>query len=178
MGRIVGRAARPFVAALYLPFAGLALSACSGQPVAEATPAAPQDAVARHPVSNLRVIPVTVTSGAREHVFSTEVAVTPEAQARGLMFRTELPDDEAMLFPRDDLGIASFWMKNTPIPLDIVFIGPDRTILNIAAMTTPYSLDPVTAVGPTRAVLEIRGGLAEELGIAAGDKVDWQLVTP
>ena len=64
-------------------------------------------------------------------------------------------------------------MKNTPIPLDIIFIGPDRKIINIAAMTTPYSLDSVSATGPTGAVLEIRGGLAEELGIVPGDSVDW-----
>ena len=149
----------------------LALAACSPQPAAEATPAATEQT--RHSISNLPLIPVTVTSGREKHVFTSEVATTPEAQAQGLMFRTELADDEAMIFPRDDFGIASFWMKNTPIPLDIIFIGPDRKILNIAAMTTPYSLDSVSATGPTGAVLEIRGGLAQELGIEAGDSVEW-----
>ena len=156
---------------LVLAAPALALVACSPQPAAEATPAAATQM--RHPVSNLPLVPVTVTADGEAHVFTSEVATTPEAQAQGLMFRTELPDDEAMLFPRSDLGIASFWMKNTPIPLDIIFIGQDRRILNIAAMTTPYSLESVSALGPTAAVLEIRGGLAEELGIEAGDRVEW-----
>ena len=149
----------------------LLLAACAPQSAAEVTP--PVAADARHPISGLQVVPLTVTSGSTVHRFVAEIAETPEAQARGLMFRTELPDDEAMIFPRRDLGIASFWMKNTPIPLDIVFIGPDRRIMNIAAMTVPYSLESVAADGPTGAVLEIRGGLAEELGIGPGDRVDW-----
>lgn len=165
MGRMTGFAT-PLLAVL-----ALGLAACSPQPAAERAPAAAQDAV--HPVSNLRIIPVTIRSGAKAHVFRTEVANTPQAQAQGLMFRTELPDDEAMIFPRDDRAIASFWMKNTPIPLDIVFIGPDRKIINIAAMTTPYSLDPVSSDGPVSAVFEIRGGLAQELGIGPGNTVDW-----
>ena len=149
----------------------LLLAACSPQPAAEATPVAVGEE--RHPTSGLRVVPLTVTSGARVHRFKAEVAATPEAQAQGLMFRTELPDDEAMIFPRDGTGIASFWMKNTPIPLDIIFLGPDMRIMNIAANTVPYSLDSVSAAGPTGAVLEIRGGLAEELGLRPGDLVEW-----
>tara|TARA_B100000678_G_scaffold164601_1_gene137439 strand:- start:721 stop:1218 length:498 start_codon:yes stop_codon:yes gene_type:complete len=159
--------------------AGL-LVACSPQaasdtrdPAAAAATAA-GDAV--HPTSGLELIPVTVTTQSGAHEFVTEVAATPEEQARGLMFRTQLGPDEAMIFPREgaDGGkVASFWMKNTPLPLDIIFIGPDRRIINIAAQTTPYSLDNVTAGGPTLAVLEIPGGRAAELGIAPGDRVEW-----
>ena len=109
--------------------------------------------------------PLTVTSGDERIAFSVEVADTPEAQARGLMFRTELGDNEGMIFPYDGTRAQSFWMKNTPLPLDIIYIGPDRRISNIAAETEPYSLEPVYSVGPVLGVLELRGGRAAELGI-------------
>ncbi|MBB3033951.1 DUF192 domain-containing protein [Alteriqipengyuania lutimaris] len=147
-----------------------ALMACSPQQGGENASAV--TASATHPVSGLELVPVTVETDDGAHRFTAEVARSAEEQARGLMFRTELGPDEAMIFPRDG-DIASFWMKNTPLPLDIVFIGRDRRILNIAARTTPYSLDSVTAVGPTSAVLEIPGGRAEELGIEPGDRVEW-----
>ncbi len=151
--------------------AALALCvSCSPQQGAEATPAA-QAAV--HPVSGLRVVPLTVTSGNRKHVFNVEVAATPLEQAKGLMFRTEMGPDEGMIFPRSDNAQASFWMKNTPLPLDIIFIGPDGRISNIAANTVPYSLDSVSSVGVASGVLELNAGRAAELGIAAGNKVNW-----
>lgn len=148
-----------------------ALAACSPQPAAEASPAA--QAPATHPVSGLEVIPLTVASQRGRHSFRVEVARTPQEQARGLMFRTELGPDEGMIFPRNPPDYASFWMKNTPLPLDIIFIGTDRRINNIAAMTTPYSLNSVASEGLASGVLEIRGGRAAELGIAPGDKVEW-----
>lgn len=114
-----------------------------------------------------------MTSGDERIAFSVEVADTPEAQARGLMFRTELGDNEGMIFPYDGTRAQSFWMKNTPLPLDIIYIGPDRRISNIAAETEPYSLDPVYSVGPVLGVLELRGGRAAELGIEPGDLVEW-----
>lgn len=151
-----------------------ALAACSPQAATDSGQAASsaQATPAVHPESGLELIPVTVHSDGGAHEFVTEVAATDEQQARGLMFRKQLGPDEAMIFPRDG-DVASFWMKNTPIPLDIIFIGQDRRIINIAAETVPYSLDSVSAQGPTSAVLEIAGGRAAELGIAAGDRVEW-----
>ena len=149
----------------------VALAACSPQPAAEATPAAQESAT--HPVSGLPLIPLTVESLRGKHRFRVEVAETSEQQARGLMFRTELGPDEGMIFPRNPPDYASFWMKNTPLPLDIIFVGTDGRIMNIAAKTVPYSLDSVAAVGMTGAVLEIPGGRAAELGIEPGDKVEW-----
>ena len=152
-----------------------ALAACSPQAATEsnqtasAAPTAPQV----HAVSGLELIPVTVKTGDAEHEFVTEVARSPQEQARGLMFRTELGPDEGMIFPSDPPQARSFWMKNTPLPLDIIFIGTDGRILNIAAMTTPYSLDSVVSAGVASAVLELNGGRAEELGIEAGDQVEW-----
>lgn len=147
--------------------------ACSPQGAAETAPTAAATSPARHPVSGLEVVPLTVTSGAKRHAFKVEVADTPQAQARGLMFRTELGPNEGMVFPYAAPQMLSFWMKNTPLPLDIIFVGADGRIVNIAAMTTPYSLDSVASTGPATAVLEIPGGRAAQLGIAPGDLVEW-----
>lgn len=150
------------------------LAACSpqaGTDSGQATASA-QATSSVHPESGLQIIPVTVKTDEGEHEFRTELAASDAEQARGLMFRTELGPNEAMIFPRDG-DIASFWMKNTPLPLDIIFVGQDRRIINIVAQTVPYSLDSVTAEGPTSAVLEIAGGRAEELGIGPGDRVEW-----
>ena len=150
-----------------------ALAACSPQVAAESSAGVETPAPSLHPVSRLQVIQLTVEGPGGTHRFAVEVADTPQAQSRGLMFRTELGPDEGMIFPYDGTTAQSFWMKNTPLPLDIIFIGPDGRISNIAAMTTPYSLDPVYSVGSVLGVLELAGGRAAELGIAPGDKVEW-----
>ena len=158
-------------APLVLAFGG-ACTPTAGAETASA-PEAPAEE-ARHPTSGLLLIPVSVVSGEDRITFTTELADTEEAQARGLMFRTELADDEAMLFPSDGPEQRSFWMKNTPISLDIIFIGTDGRITNIET-AVPYSLESVPSAGLTSAVFEIRGGLAEELGIEPGDAVEYTL---
>ena len=152
----------------------LLMAACSPQTPtdSQATGASAASEQTVHPESGLDIVPVTISTDKGEHRFAAEVAATQEEQARGLMFRTQLGPDEAMIFPRQG-DVASFWMKNPPLPLDIIFIGQDRKIINIAAQTTPYSLDSVSALGPTSAVLEIPGGRAAELGIGPGDAVAW-----
>lgn len=123
-------------------------------------------------------IAVTIETRAGPRQFNVEVARTPEQQERGLMYRTNIPADGGMIFipypgdggpPRE----ASFWMKNTPSPLDILFIRPDGTIARIADNAVPFSEAPVKSGEPVSAVLEINGGKAAELGIAPGDKVRW-----
>lgn len=124
---------------------------------------------------------VTIDTAAGPHSFRVEIARTRAEQDRGLMFRTGIPADGGMLFtpypaegpPRE----ASFWMKNTPSPLDILFIRPNGTIAAIAADVAPYSETPVRSGEVVSAVLEINGGKAAELGIRAGDKVRWVLVS-
>lgn len=155
------------------------LAACSPQNAAqaslsrEAAPAPAATAPGVHPESGLKVIPLTVTAAGKRTAFSVEVAETPQQQSRGLMFRTELGPNAGMLFPYRAPQILGFWMKNTPLPLDIIFIDEDRRVINIAAQTTPYSLESVYSTGPAMAVLEIAGGRAAQLGIRAGDKVEW-----
>lgn len=106
--------------------------------------------------------------------FIVEVAASTAEQAQGLMFRKQLAPDKGMIFPFPEDRVASFWMKNTVIPLDIIFIRRDGTIESIAANTTPYSLEPVSSNEPVATVLEIAGGRAAELSIAPGDTVTWR----
>nr|WP_137676615.1 DUF192 domain-containing protein [Parerythrobacter lutipelagi] len=154
--------------------ASLFLIACSPQQSADRTSSlATETPRGLHPESGLKVIPLTVTSGTAVHSFQVEVAASAEEQRKGLMFRARLGPNEGMIFPRNPPDLASFWMKNTPLPLDIIFVGEDRKILNIAANTVPYSLDSVPAAGLTALVLEIPGGRAAELGIEPGDSVEW-----
>lgn len=122
----------------------------------------------------LEQVVLCLTSAGKTRKFTVEVARTSAQQAKGLMFRTALADDKGMLFPFPEPRVASFWMRNTVIPLDIIFVRTNGTIESIAENTIPYSTDPVEAGEPVAAVLELRGGLTAELGIAAGDKIVWQ----
>ena len=126
-----------------------------------------------HPVSGLAVIPLTVQTDDEKIGFRVEVADTPQAQARGLMFRTELGANEGMIFPYNPPGVQSFWMKNTPSSLDIIYVGPDERIINIHENTEPLSEESLPSAGPASLVLEIRGGRSAELGIEPGDRVTW-----
>lgn len=155
-------------AAATLALAGTQASADARAPRHHA--AAPS---ARHPVSGLPVIPLKVGSGAQAHIFRVEVASTFAEQEKGLMFRKTLGPAEGMIFPQPRPQPAAFWMKNTVIPLDIVFIGPDHRIVNVAANAKPYDLSPIYSAGPVIGVLEIAGGRAAQLGIGTGDTVTW-----
>lgn len=156
----------------------LALSACSsnaadGTQQPAATPSAVSAAPARHPVSGLKVAPLTVTHGGKAHTFQVEVAGTVQEQAKGLMFRNAMGANEGMIFPMAPPRSASFWMRNTLIPLDIIFVGVDGRITNIWENAVPYSEEPLPSTGLVKGVLELNGGRAKQLGITAGDKVEW-----
>lgn len=150
----------------------LVLAACSPN-AGEAGAQSTQAAGAVHPVSGLPVIPLRIHRGDKVLTFRVELAGTPLEQAKGLMFRTAMGPDEGMVFPFDRPRGASFWMRNTVIPLDLIFIAPDGRILNIAANAIPYDETPLTSHGDAKAVLELNGGRAAALGIVAGDKVEW-----
>lgn len=113
------------------------------------------------------------TSEGRVHVFQVEIVSTPEEMALGLMFRQELAADAGMLFVYEEARETSFWMQNTFLPLDMLFINADGTIRHIAERTVPLSTASVPSHGPVRAVLEINGGTSERLGINVGDHVRW-----
>lgn len=116
--------------------------------------------------------PLTIASAKGLHHFIVEFAATEEQERRGLMYRSFLPPDQGMLFPYDSPRVVAFWMKNTLIPLDIIFIRADHRIAKIAR-AKPLSDVPVQSGEPVLAVLEIAGGRASELGIRKGDHVSW-----
>ena len=123
--------------------------------------------------AGLEIVPLRIVSGGRTHRFQVEVARTAEQQTRGLMFRDRLAPDRGMMFPFDAPRPASFWMRNTPNSLDLVFVGADGRIESIAADAVPLSEAPLQSVGVVAGVLEIAGGRAAELGLKAGDRVVW-----
>lgn len=165
----MGRIGEACIAAL----AAWALAGCSPQTAEAPAPTAAPEAASAHPVSGLEVIPVTITTSAGTRTIQAELAVSAEAQARGLMFRTEMGADEGMLFTYPAAKRLSFWMRNTVLPLDMVYIGPDQRVLNIIPNATPYSETPLLSDGLAIANLELNGGRAAELGIAPGDRVEW-----
>lgn len=105
------------------------------------------------------------------HAFSVELAANDADRSKGLMFRRELPEGQGMLFDFHQEQNVSFWMQNTYIPLDMIFIRADGRILRIAENTEPLSTRLVPSGGPVRAVLEVIAGTSRKLGIAPGDRV-------
>jgi uncharacterized membrane protein (UPF0127 family) len=136
-------------------------------PVLLAARAAPaQDGELIYPRSSL----VIATAG-RDLKFDIELALDDEHRSHGLMFRKKLGPYEGMLFDFFQEMPVAFWMKNTLIPLDMLFIAADGTIKHIHANAVPQTTDPIPSNYPVRAVLEINGGSAALLGIKPGDKV-------
>ncbi|MSP87220.1 MAG: DUF192 domain-containing protein [Alphaproteobacteria bacterium] len=146
------RIARLAAAALLL---ALAVAASA---VAQQSPAFPKSAL-------------TIETASGTHRFNIELAQTPEQMSFGLMFRKQMAPDAGMLFVYESPRMAAMWMKNTYIPLDMVFIGADGRIVNIAERTVPHSEATVASNGPVRATLELNGGTASRLGIKPGDRV-------
>ena len=157
-----------------LSFGLVPLAASCSPHAAAGGSAAPAASGTVHPVSGLAVIPLSVTSAGKVHRFRVELARSDAEQEKGLMFRTAMGADEGMIFPMSPPRRAAFWMRNTVIPLDIIFVGSDHRILNIAASAVPYDETPLPSRGAAAGVLELNGGRAAALGIGPGDRVDWQ----
>jgi uncharacterized membrane protein (UPF0127 family) len=147
----------------------LATAGCKGTsaPTEDATNAAEMEATQTGTVL-LRIR----SAGDKVHTFTIELAVDDQAQRQGLMGRTSLPDDGGMIFPFPYPQVASFWMKDTPLPLDLIFIRPDGTIAAVLE-GKPNDLRPISAGESVSAVLEIARGRADALGIMPGDRVEW-----
>lgn len=147
--------------ALFAAIVWLALPAAAGaqQPQGEPQPTLPTEDLW-----------IETERGAR-YQFTVEMATTPQQQSMGLMFREEMAADAGMLFVFPEVRPASFWMRNTLIPLDMLFIDADGRILNIHERTEPLTETSRPSAGPVRGVLEVNGGLTDVLGIEAGDRV-------
>jgi uncharacterized membrane protein (UPF0127 family) len=111
------------------------------------------------------------TGDGTRHVFRIELATAPQQQSQGLMFRRSLAPDGGMLFVYPSERTISMWMRNTLIPLDMVFIAADGRIVKVAQRTVPMSLATISSGGPAKAVLEVNGGTAARLGLEPGDRV-------
>lgn len=116
--------------------------------------------------------PLTIHSASGPHRFNVELADTPEKRSVGLMHRPAMAADSGMLFDFKTDGQVTMWMRNTVIPLDMLFITRDGRIANIAERTVPFSETTIPSKGPVRAVLELNGGTSARLKIRAGDRVD------
>jgi len=148
----------------------LQLAACIGLLLMLTTPSDP--GLADESQKGLPVETLFVFSGDTEHRFEVEIAATDRQRSMGLMFREKMPDDRGMLFLFEAAGQRYFWMKNTPLPLDIIYIDAAGEIVSIAADTEPFSLDTIPSGGPAKYVLEVNAGIAKELGITPGDRVE------
>ena len=136
---------------------------------AQAWQARPKPAAAVQSATRLDTVEIITLRGRAK--FTVELAVTKAEQQRGLMFRKSLAPDRGMLFPYKPPQRAAFWMKNTLIPLDIIYIAPNGRVLSIARNAVPHDETPLPSGGVIRGVLEIPGGRAAQLGILPGDRV-------
>jgi uncharacterized membrane protein (UPF0127 family) len=126
------------------------------------------------PQTGLKIVPLTIeTAGGKRHTYKVEVAASSAQQATGMMFRTRMGPMTGMIFPMDPPRQATFWMENTLIPLDLLFIGSDGRIRNIISNAVPKSRAQLPSAGPVAAVLELAGGEADRIGAKPGDKVIW-----
>ena len=111
---------------------------------------------------------IEIETGAGVAAFAVEIADTSEARALGLMFRTDLPRDAGMLFLFERPGPATFWMKNTPLSLDMLFLDAQGRVCGLIERAEPFSLDPRPSGCDALAVLEVNGGVAAEIGLRVG----------
>lgn len=143
-------------------------------PIAACQPSPSTTVSLERSAAGLEQVPLTITTAkGKTHRFTVEVASTPDEQAQGLMDRQSMAPDRGMIFPYEPAQPVAFWMKNTYIPLDMIFIAPGGRILRIE-QAVPLSLEPVGSGDAVEAVLELNGGRSAELGIVAGDRVSWK----
>ena len=128
----------------------------------------------REPLDRLPTAELTVESGGRSHPFKVWIAATEPRRNQGLMFVPKLPAARGMLFLFDGPQVATFWMKNTLIPLDLLFIAPDGRVIRIAENAVPHSEATIDSMGVVLGVLEVAGGTSRRLGFRAGDRVRYE----
>ena len=124
-------------------------------------------------IGRAEAAPLIIHAGGSSYKFEVELATTPAEREQGLMFRKSLAPNAGMLFLYPDEQQVAFWMKNTLIPLDMLFLKADGSIARIAHDAVPLDETPIPSGTPVRAVLEVNGGTAQALGIKEGDKVDY-----
>lgn len=116
---------------------------------------------------------LTIHTSGGSFDFQVELADDPDERRIGLMHRTEMDPRHGMLFDFGEIQPVAMWMRNTPLPLDMLFIRKDRSIARIAQRTTPFSEEIISSGEPVAYVLEINAGISALIGAKAGDRVDW-----
>ncbi len=122
--------------------------------------------------------PLTIMTKQGNYTFKVEVVAEPLEMQTGLMFREKMPKNTGMLFDFKEPRRIAMWMKNTILPLDMIFIAPNGKIMDIAENTTPFSTNIIAAKRPASAVLEVRAGTCNHYGIRIGDRVAHTLFNP
>jgi uncharacterized membrane protein (UPF0127 family) len=151
-------AARPFRWLLFALFLGAGVAACDiGEPQAQ--------------LQSFAASELTIDTAKGPQHFKVELAQTPPQMEQGLMYRRALAPDAGMLFEYQKPQAVAFWMKNTLIPLDMLFVAPDGTILTIHERAVPLSLEPISSEEAVTGVIEVNGGTVARLGIKTGDRV-------
>lgn len=115
--------------------------------------------------------PLTIVTGSGEHSFIVEVADTDEVRRQGLMFREEMAADAGMLFVFEQAQVITMWMRNTPLPLDMIFLSSEGRVVHIAENTVPFSDAVISSRFATSFVLEVNAGVSARIGLKAGDRV-------
>lgn len=164
---------------IVMPLLALLFGSCQGLSFQDKLTSSQNNIVVTHAQDSStkgQMLPITAQAIIRETVIDLEVAQTPEQQSMGLMFRDALPENRGMLFPFQEPRIARFWMRNVPVPLDMVFIKENK-VLAIADSVPPCTSQPQDCplYGPNipvDSVLELRAGRANSLGVAIGDSVE------
>lgn len=123
------------------------------------------------PSKGLKTQPTTLVTASGRHRYSLEIAASPEEQSCGMMYRKSMKPMTGMVFPFSQPRPATFWMENTDLPLDLIFVAPDNRVLSIAS-GKPYSRDLIDSNGVTAAVIELRAGEAKRIGLKPGDRVE------
>jgi len=163
---------RPLSPRALLPIAAAAL-VLAGVSARAQEPARPLD-LATYPRTSLEITHRGSDHTTHKYPFTVWVADTDARAEQGLMFVSDLPETMGMVFPMEPPRVASFWMKNTYIELDMLFIGADGRVTKIIRRAVPMSLQALSSDTPVGAVLELKGGLAAKLGLQAGDTVTWK----
>ncbi|HET6566647.1 MAG TPA: DUF192 domain-containing protein [Rhodothermales bacterium] len=164
-----------FLLSASILFTAILIAGCESNRTRADAPGSPTDTEAVHiPFRNDGTL--TFLRGEQEIVtIDVEIAQTDSARERGLMQRKSLPAKSGMLFIFDRPEVQTFWMANTPLPLDMFFVNTDSVIVNVARYTRPYSSDEVSSIDPALYVVEVPAGFADNYGITESNQVRWEM---
>lgn len=133
--------------------------------------AAPVSAKPVCPSQGLKQVPITLVTSTGRHAYRLEVAATADEQQCGLMYRKKMKQQAGMIFPFSPPRPATFWMENTFLPLDLIFVGPDSRVISVGN-GKPFSRDMIDSNGVAASVVELNAGEAKRIGLKVGDKVE------